>query len=150
MMGNGRSIEISIKENQVSVRDYGRGIPLDKVIDCVGKMNTGGKYDSEAFQRSIGLNGVGTKAVNALSKYFKIQSIRNGQCKTVEFSEGVIIKDYPLEATDELNGTKVIFVPDETIFGNYKFYVEYIEKMSWNYAYLNSGLTIVFNGQRKK
>ena len=148
MQGNGRSIELYIKEKQVSVRDYGRGIPLDKVFDCVAKMNTGAKYDSDTFQRSIGLNGVGTKAVNALSKYFKIQSIRNGQCKTVEFSEGNLLKDYPLENTTELNGTRVVFTPDETVFGNYKFYVEYIEKMVWNYAYLNRGLTIVFNGQR--
>ena len=148
MQGNGRSIELFIKENQVSVRDYGRGIPLDKVFDCVAKMNTGAKYDSDTFQRSIGLNGVGTKAVNALSKYFKIKSIRDGQCKTYEFSEGTLVKEYPLESTTELNGTKVLFIPDETIFGHYKFYLEYIEKMVWNYAYLNRGLTIVFNGQR--
>jgi topoisomerase-4 subunit B len=148
MMGFGRSIDISIKENQVSVRDYGRGIPLDKVIDCVSKMNTGAKYDSDTFQKSIGMNGVGTKAVNALSKYFKIQSIREGKIKTVEFSAGEITKEYPIEDTTELNGTRIIFIPDEEIFGNYKFYFEYIEQMLWNYVYLNRGLTISFNGQR--
>jgi topoisomerase-4 subunit B len=148
MMGFGRSIEITIRENQISVRDFGRGIPLDKVIDCVSKMNTGAKYDSDTFQKSIGMNGVGTKAVNAFSKYFKAQSIRDGKAKTVEFSAGLITKDYPLENTAELNGTRIVFVPDEKIFGNYKFYFEYIEKMLWNYVYLNRGLTIVFNGQR--
>ena len=148
MMGHGRSIEITIKENQVSVRDYGRGIPLDKVIDCVAKMNTGGKYDSDAFQKSIGMNGVGTKAVNALAKYFKVQAIREGKIKTVEFSGGEMTKEYPIENTTELNGTRVVFVPDEEIFGNYKFYFEYIERMLWNYVYLNRGLTITLNGQR--
>ena len=148
MMGFGRSIEISIKENQVSVRDYGRGIPLDKVIDCVSKMNTGAKYDSDTFQKSIGMNGVGTKAVNALSKYFYVQAIREGKVKTVEFSAGEITKNYPVEDTSELNGTRIVFVPDEEIFGNYKFYFEYIEQMLWNYVYLNRGLTITFNGQR--
>lgn len=148
MMGFGRSIDIGIKENQVSVRDYGRGIPLDKVIDCVSKMNTGAKYDSDTFQKSIGMNGVGTKAVNALSKYFKIQSIREGKIKTVEFSAGEITKEYSIEDTTELNGTRIIFIPDEEIFGNYKFYFEYIEQMLWNYVYLNRGLTITFNGQR--
>ncbi|MDR2407116.1 MAG: ATP-binding protein [Bacteroidales bacterium] len=148
MMNYGRNIEITIKENQVSIRDYGRGIPLDKVIDCVSKMNTGGKYDTDAFQKSIGMNGVGTKAVNALSKYFKIQSIREGKVKTVVFSAGLITQDHALENTTELNGTRIIFVPDEEIFGNYKFYFEYIERMLWNYVYLNRGLTITFNGQR--
>jgi topoisomerase-4 subunit B len=148
MMGNGKSIEISIKDNQVSVRDYGRGIPLDKVIDCVAKMNTGGKYDADAFQKSIGMNGVGIKAVNALSKYFKVESIREKKIKTVEFSAGIISQDYPVEDTTELNGTRIIFTPDEEIFENYKFYSEYIERMLWNYVYLNRGLTVSFNGQR--
>ena len=148
MMNYGRSIEIVIKENQVSVRDYGRGIPLDKAIDCVAKMNTGGKYDSDAFQKSIGMNGVGTKAVNALSKYFKLQTIREGKMKMVEFSKGLVTKDYPIENTTELNGTRIIFIPDEEIFGNYKFYFEYIERMLWNYVYLNRGLAISLNGQR--
>ena len=148
MMGHGRSIDIHIKENQVSVRDYGRGIPLDKAIDCVARMNTGGKYDSDAFQKSIGMNGVGTKAVNALSKYFKLQTIREGKVKKVEFSKGIITKDYPIESTNELNGTHIVFIPDDEIFENYKFYSEYIERMLWNYVYLNRGLAITFNGQR--
>jgi topoisomerase-4 subunit B len=148
MMGYGRSIEINIKENQVSIRDYGRGIPLDKTLDCVSKMNTGGKYDSDAFQKSIGMNGVGTKAVNALSNYFKVEAIREGKVKTATFSAGKITTESPIENTTELNGTRIVFSPDEEIFGNYKFYFEYIEQMLWNYVYLNRGLTITFNGQR--
>ncbi|NLJ81647.1 MAG: type IIA DNA topoisomerase subunit B [Bacteroidales bacterium] len=148
MMGAGKSIEITIKENQVSIRDYGRGIPLEKVYDCVSKMNTGGKYDSDAFQKSIGMNGVGLKAVNALSKFFQVTSYRDGKMKTMEFAYGQMTKDYPIENTEQNNGTKVVFTPDTEMFGNYKFYSEYIEKSLWNYAYLNKGLTIVFNGQK--
>lgn len=148
MMGAGKSIEITIKENQVSIRDYGRGIPLEKVYDCVSKMNTGGKYDSDAFQKSIGMNGVGLKAVNALSKFFQVTSYRNGKMKTVEFAYGQTTEDFPIENTEQTNGTKIVFTPDNEIFGNYKFYSEYIEKSLWNYAYLNRGLTIVFNGQK--
>ena len=146
MMGVGKVIDISIKDNQVSVRDYGRGIPLEKVIDCVAKMNTGGKYDSDAFQKSIGMNGVGIKAVNALSKFFKVASIRDGKEKQVEFSKGQIVKEYPIKETNQSNGTQVIFVPDDAIFENYKFYSVYIYKLFWNYSYLNRGLTIFFYG----
>jgi topoisomerase-4 subunit B len=148
LMGNGRMIDISIKENRVRVRDRGRGIPLGKVIDCVSKMNTGAKYDSVAFQKSVGLNGVGTKAVNALSSYFMVQSVREGKCKKVEYSKGKIVVDHPVEHTDESNGTTFVFVPDEEIFGDYRFIIEYIETKLWNYAYLNKGLTLVFNGQK--
>ncbi len=148
--GFGRSIEVEIQENQVRVRDFGRGIPLEKTIDCVSKMNTGAKYDSEAFQQSIGMNGVGTKAVNALSSYFKVQSIRNGKTKVAEFSQGILTHDYDITDTTEPNGTIVTFVPDadEDIFGNYSFYLDYVEKMLWNYAFLNKGLTLVCNGNR--
>ena len=148
LMGMGKTIEINIHEQQVSVRDYGRGIPLDKVIDCVAKMNTGGKYDSDAFQKSIGMNGVGVKAVNALSRYFQVVSVRDHQEKKVEFECGKLMKEYPLTATDASNGTSVVFTPDDTIFENFHFYSEFLEKMLWNYAYLNRGLTIVFNGHK--
>ncbi|NLK56879.1 MAG: type IIA DNA topoisomerase subunit B [Bacteroidales bacterium] len=148
MMGVGKTIEITIKENQVSIRDYGRGIPLEKVYDCVSKMNTGGKYDSDAFQKSIGMNGVGLKVVNALSKYFQVTSYREGKEKSIEFAFGQITNDHAIIDTTHLNGTKVTFTPDNNVFGNYKFYSEYIEKLLWNYAYLNRGLTIVFNGQK--
>jgi topoisomerase-4 subunit B len=130
------------------VRDYGRGIPLGKVIDCVSKINTGGKYDSKAFQKSVGLNGVGTKAVNALSSYFRIQSVRNGQVKAAEFDKGVLTSDMPLEATTQRNGTLTVFTPDDTIFKNYKFNPDYLENQMWNYVYLNAGLTINFNGKK--
>ena len=148
VMGNGKTIEVSIRDKKVTVRDYGRGIPLTKVIDCVSKINTGAKYDSKAFKKSVGLNGVGTKAVNALSSYFKIQSIRNEQSKLVEFESGVIINDLPIENTTNRKGTKVTFIPDYTIFGNFRFLNEYVEKMLWNYCYLNPGLTIIYNGER--
>ncbi|MDR1793389.1 MAG: type IIA DNA topoisomerase subunit B [Bacteroidales bacterium] len=148
MMGNGRTIDITIADNMVTVNDRGRGIPLEKLFDCVARLNTGAKYDSEAFQRSIGMNGVGIKATNALSKYFRIESRREGQKKILEFEKGKLTHDYPIEMTTELNGTKVSFVPDDEIFGNYKFYFEYIEKMLWNYVYLNRGLTITLNGQK--
>ena len=148
VMGNGKTIEITVKENTVKVRDYGRGIPLGKVVDCVSKINTGAKYDSESFQKSVGLNGVGTKAVNALASNFKVQSIREGKTKYAEFCRGNITKDSPIESSDARGGTLITFTPDEEIFHNYHFLNEYIEKMCWNYAYLNTGLTIVYNGQK--
>ncbi|TFV97808.1 type IIA DNA topoisomerase subunit B [Algoriphagus kandeliae] len=148
MMGYGRTIDVKISEHRVEVRDYGRGIPLGKVIDCVSKINTGGKYDSGAFQKSVGLNGVGTKAVNALSEYFKVQSFRDGESKVAEFEKGVLIEDKKIEKTSERNGTKVIFSPDSTVFKNFHFIPEYLENQIWNYAYLNAGLTINYNGKK--
>jgi len=148
VMGAGKTIEISVKNNQVSVRDYGRGIPLGKVVDVVSKMNTGGKYDSKAFKKSVGLNGVGTKAVNALSSYFKVQSFRDDKVKTAEFEKGNLINDTPLEASNVRKGTKVSFIPDLSIFPHYKYRNEYIVKMIKNYVYLNIGLTIIFNGEK--
>jgi topoisomerase-4 subunit B len=148
VMGAGKTIEISIKEKQVTVRDYGRGIPLGKVVDVVSKMNTGGKYDSRAFKKSVGLNGVGTKAVNALSSSFRIQSYRDNQTKIAEFSKGELRLDAPLETSSGRKGTKVVFFPDDSIFGNYKYRPEYVVKMLKNYVYLNPGLTIIFNGEK--
>lgn len=148
VMGNGKKIVIKIQDGAVSVRDYGRGIPLGKVVDVVSKMNTGGKYDSKAFKKSVGLNGVGTKAVNALSNYFLVESYRDGKCKKVEFSAGNITKEYELEDTDKENGTYVKFTPDPEVFKNYNFKTNYIEKMFWNYCYLNRGLTIHYNSKR--
>lgn len=148
VMGFGKTIEIKISEHEVAVRDYGRGIPLGKVFDCVAKINTGGKYDSEAFQKSVGLNGIGTKAVNALSGYFMVQSIRDGNAKSVEFSRGNMTKDFPVEKTSHRNGTLIQFIPDETIFKNYRFIPDFLENQIWNYAYLNAGLTIDFNGRK--
>ncbi|NQY67530.1 MAG: ATP-binding protein, partial [Flavobacteriales bacterium] len=148
VMGNGRKIEITIKDNKVSVRDYGRGIPLGKVVDCVSKINTGGKYDSQAFKKSVGLNGVGTKAVNALSSYFKAGSIREGKLKEAEFEKGEVTNNANLQKTKEETGTSIEFIPDESIFGKYHFVNEYIEKLLWNYVYLNTGLSIWFNGKR--
>ena len=146
MMGEGKKIQVWVKEGVVSIRDYGRGIPLGKVVDVVSKINTGGKYDSEAFKKSIGLNGVGTKAVNALSNQFKVISFRDGQCKTAEFNRGELLKESKLQATNEANGTYVEFTPDDSIFKKYHFIHEYIDKMLWNYAFLNTGLTLHFNG----
>jgi topoisomerase-4 subunit B len=146
-MGNGREIKISVTANRVEVRDYGRGIPLGKVIDCVSKINTGGKYDSGAFQKSVGLNGVGTKAVNALSQYFKVASFRDKEAKLAEFCKGELTKDSPITTTKEQNGTFIAFEPDETIFKNFHFIPEYLQDLIWNYAFLNSGLKINFNGQ---
>jgi topoisomerase IV subunit B len=146
VMGNGKKIEVTVKEGTVSIRDYGRGIPLGKVIDCVSKINTGAKYDSEAFKKSVGLNGVGTKAVNALSSWFKVQSIREGKTKIAEFKRGDLIKEEKIKSCDETQGTLVVFMPDEKVFLNYHFINEYIEKMLWNYAYLNTGLTLIYNG----
>ena len=148
VMGSGKTIEISVKNNQVSVRDFGRGIPLGKVVDVVSKMNTGGKYDSKAFKKSVGLNGVGTKAVNALSSYFKVQSVRDNLSKVAEFEQGNLVNDLAQEASTLRKGTKVSFVPDLEIFPHYKFRNEYIIKMIKNYVYLNTGLTIIFNGEK--
>ncbi len=148
LMGNGKLVEISIKENRVKIRDRGRGIPLGSVIDCVSKMNTGAKYDSSVFQKSIGLNGVGTKAVNALSNYFCVQSFRDGESKKVEFSKGLITQEFPVEKCTDPNGTSITFIADEEIFGDYHYISEYIDKKMWNYAYLNKGLTLTFNGQK--
>lgn len=148
VMGVGKTVELTITDHKVIVRDYGRGIPLGKVIDCVSKINTGGKYDSKAFQKSVGLNGVGTKAVNALSSYFKVQSYRDGKTKTAEFERGVLLKDHKEEATTQRNGTSITFNPDDSIFRNYRYIPEFIQNMIWNYAYLNAGLTIVFNGEK--
>ncbi|WP_339631185.1 DNA topoisomerase IV subunit B [Bizionia echini] len=148
VMGAGKTIEISIHGNKVTVRDYGRGIPLGKVVDVVSKMNTGGKYDSKAFKKSVGLNGVGTKAVNALSSYFRVESTRDNKSASAEFEQGNLINKDLLDDTSRRKGTKVSFIPDETIFKNYKYRNEYIIKMLRNYVYLNIGLTIVFNGEK--
>jgi topoisomerase-4 subunit B len=148
VMGAGKTIEVTIKDKTVTVRDYGRGIPLGKVIDVVSKMNTGGKYDSLAFKKSVGLNGVGTKAVNALSNYFRVESVRDEKQKAAEFSAGNLVLEEDIIDTTKRKGTKVTFIPDEAIFKNYKFRYEYIIKMLKNYCYLNNGLTILFNGER--
>jgi topoisomerase-4 subunit B len=148
VMGSGKTIEIQIKEDQVSVRDYGRGIPLGKLVDVVSKMNTGGKYDSKAFKKSVGLNGVGTKAVNALSVNFRVQAVREGETKYAEFSKGELLVDSERETSSLRKGTKISFTPDSSIFNNYKYRNEYVVKMIKNYVYLNRGLTIVFNGEK--
>ena len=148
VMGAGKNIDISIQGSKVIVRDYGRGIPLGKVVDVVSKMNTGGKYDSKAFKKSVGLNGVGTKAVNALSSYFRVESSRDGKSASADFAQGNLMDEEFLEETTRRKGTKVSFVPDEIIFKNYKYRAEYIVKMLKNYVYLNPGLTIVFNGEK--
>src|SRR5215204_2794359 len=146
-MGYGRQVEIEIKEKNVSVRDYGRGVPLGKVVDVVSKINTGAKYDSKVFQKSVGLNGVGTKAVNALSSFFKVASFREGKVKEAEFSKGVLIKEQKEAKTDGENGTLVTFIPDDTVFKHFHFIPEYLEKQIWNYCFLNAGLRIIFNGK---
>ena len=148
MMGYGRTIDVTITESKVTVRDYGRGIPLGKVVDVVSKINTGAKYDSGAFQKSVGLNGVGTKAVNALSNYFKVQAFREGQTKVAEFKKGVITSDPKIGKSAEKNGTLVEFEPDNTMFKNYHFIPEYLDDLMWNYAFLNAGLTINCNGKK--
>jgi len=148
VMGTGKTIEVTLKDKTVTVRDYGRGIPLGKVVDVVSKMNTGGKYDSKAFKKSVGLNGVGTKAVNALSNYFRVESVRDNQMKAAEFSAGEITLEEDITETTKRKGTKVIFTADETIFKNYKYRSEYIIKMLKNYCYLNTGLTILYNGEK--
>ncbi len=148
VMGNGRQIDIKVSDRKVYVRDYGRGIPLGKVVEVVSKMNTGGKYDSAAFKKSVGLNGVGTKAVNALSTYFRVQSFRDGKTKAAEFEKGELVKEYKLQDTIEPNGTAVSFIADDSIFKHYRYINEFIENQIWNYCYLNSGLTIWFNEQK--
>jgi topoisomerase-4 subunit B len=148
VMGAGKTIEIRIKDKEVKVRDYGRGIPLGKVVDVVSKMNTGGKYDTRAFKKSVGLNGVGTKAVNALSSFFRVESVRENQLKYAEFGQGNLLADPNPEESSSRRGTKVIFIPDETIFKNFRYRNEYVSKMLKNYVYLNRGLTIDFNGEK--
>jgi topoisomerase-4 subunit B len=148
MMGHGKTIDVKVSEHKVVVRDYGRGIPLGKVVDCVSKINTGGKYDSGAFQKSVGLNGVGTKAVNALSTYFKVQSYREGKTKMAEFSQGEITNDAKETDTSGRNGTLIEFRPDDTVFKNYHFIPQYLDDLIWNYCFLNAGLTINFNGEK--
>ena len=148
MMGHGRTINIKITEHRVEVRDYGRGIPLGKVVDCVSKINTGGKYDSGAFQKSVGLNGVGTKAVNALSTYFKVQSFREGETKVAEFKRGEITNDAKVVKSSERNGTLTAFEPDGDIFKNFHYIPDYLDNLIWNYAFLNAGLTINMNGKK--
>jgi topoisomerase-4 subunit B len=149
MMGNGKQIDVKISDQKVEVRDYGRGIPLGKVIDCVSKINTGGKYDSGAFQKSVGLNGVGTKATNALSNYFKVQSYRDGQTKWAEFSKGELINESKgTEPSSGKSGTFICFEPDNTVFKNYHFIPQFLDSLFWNYAFLNAGLTINFNGEK--
>ncbi|MAO47111.1 MAG: DNA topoisomerase IV [Crocinitomicaceae bacterium] len=147
-MGNGKTIEVKIKDGEVRVRDYGRGIPLGKVVDCVSKINTGGKYDSRAFKKTVGLNGVGTKAVNALSSSFAVESFRESEAKKATFELGELRDDLPVEATSKRNGTKITFKPDPEIFKGYKYRMEHVEKLLWNYAYLNTGLTIYLNGDK--
>ena len=148
IMGHGKTIDIKVSGQKVTVRDYGRGIPLGKVIDCVSKINTGGKYDTAAFKKSVGLNGIGTKAVNALSDAFTVQSVRDGEMKLVDYSKGEIVQDYKIEKSSLRNGTKVVFQPDSEIFKNFHYLPEYIEDQIWNYVYLNSGLNIQFNGEK--
>ena len=148
VMGNGKTIDISIKNDSVSVRDYGRGIPLGKVVDVVSKINTGAKYDSKVFKKSVGLNGVGSKAVNALSSYFKIKSIREGKSKLVEFSKGAITNEEDIQENSGRKGTSVSFIPDKEMFGNYRFIDTFVEKMLWNYCFLNTGLTILYNNNK--
>ncbi|MGK0366640.1 MAG: topoisomerase-4 subunit B [Saprospiraceae bacterium] len=147
VMGHGKNIDVKIENGEVEIRDYGRGIPLGKVVDVVSKMNTGGKYDSKAFKKSVGLNGVGTKAVNALSEHFMVEAVRELKAKKAEFCRGVLLKEHNQKKTPDGNGTRVIFRPDSTIFKNYKFRSDYVETQLWNYAYLNAGLKINFNGK---
>src|ERR1700761_8917737 len=147
-MGYGKQVDVTIENKTVTIRDYGRGIPLGKVVDVVSKINTGAKYDSKAFQKSVGLNGVGTKAVNALSGYFKVTAFREGKEKTAEFAKGVLTKEHKEAKTDEPNGTLVTFIPDETVFKNFHFLPEYMDNQFWNYCYLNAGLVINFNGKK--
>lgn len=147
-MGYGKQVEIAIEQKTVTIRDYGRGIPLGKVVDVVSKINTGAKYDSKAFQKSVGLNGVGTKAVNALSQYFKVTAFREGREKTAEFEKGVLIKEYKETKSEEPNGTLVTFIPDESVFKNFHYLHEYLDNQLWNYCFLNAGLILNFNGKK--
>ncbi|HLY71223.1 MAG TPA: ATP-binding protein, partial [Puia sp.] len=147
-MGYGKQVDISIDKKTVAVRDYGRGIPLGKVVDAVSKINTGAKYDSKAFQKSVGLNGVGTKAVNALSNYFKVSAFREGKEKTAEFEKGILKKEYKEAKTAEENGTLITFIPDESVFKNFHFNNDYLDNQFWNYCYLNAGLVINYNDKK--
>ncbi len=147
-MGYGKQVELTIENKTVTIRDYGRGIPLGKLVDVVSKINTGAKYDSKAFQKSVGLNGVGTKAVNALSQYFKVTAFREGKERTAEFEKGELIKEHKEAKTTEPNGTEVVFIPDETIFRNFHYIHEYLDNQLWNYCYLNAGLAMHFNGKK--
>ena len=147
-MGAGKKVDVSVTKERITVRDYGRGIPLGKLVDCVSQINTGAKFDSKAFKKSVGLNGVGTKAVNALSTFFKASAVREGQRKTAEFVCGKMSKEYKLEKTDEPNGTYIEFIPDNKIFKNYHYLHEYVEQMIQNYTYLNTGLTFYYNGNK--
>src|SRR6201992_2422670 len=147
-MGYGKQVDITLDQKSFTIRDYGRGIPLGKVVDVVSKINTGAKYDSKAFQKSVGLNGVGTKAVNALSGYFKVTAFREGREKTAEFTKGVLTKEHKEAKTDEPNGTLVTFIPDESVFKNFHYLHEYMDNQFWNYCYLNAGLIINFNGKK--
>ncbi len=148
MMGFGKKIDIILNEKEITIRDFGRGIPLGKVLDVASKMNTGAKYDSEVFKKSVGLNGVGIKAVNALSTKFVIKAFREGECKEIEFSEGNLVTDRPVTKTEEKNGTEISFLPDRSLFGNYHYITEFVSQMLKNYVYLNSGLTLTFNGEK--
>jgi topoisomerase-4 subunit B len=148
VMGAGKTVEISVQNGSVTVRDFGRGIPLGKMVDAVSKMNTGAKYDSKAFKKSVGLNGVGTKAVNALSSRFLVQAIRDNQTKTAVFEQGVLVEESAVEESTGRRGTKVVFTPDPSLFSNYRFQMEYVEKMVWNYVYLNPGLSLYLNGEK--
>ena len=148
VMGAGKTVEISVQNGSVTVRDFGRGIPLGKMVDAVSKMNTGAKYDSKAFKKSVGLNGVGTKAVNALSSRFLVQAIRDNQTKTAVFEQGILVEESAVEESTGRRGTKVVFTPDPSLFSNYRFQMEYVEKMVWNYVYLNPGLSIYLNGEK--
>lgn len=147
-MGYGKAVDVNIEKGVVTIRDYGRGIPLGKVVDVVSKINTGAKYDSKVFQKSVGLNGVGTKAVNALSSYFKVTAFRDGKQKTAEFEKGILVKEHKEEKTTEGNGTEVTFIPDDSVFKNYHYIHEYMDNQFWNYCYLNAGLVINFNGKK--
>jgi topoisomerase IV subunit B len=148
VMGYGKRINLHVTDHRVEVRDYGRGIPLGKIVDCVSKINTGGKYDSQSFQKSVGLNGVGTKAVNALSAYFQVQSFRGGQTRSATFKQGLLVEATPLQSTQEPDGTRVVFEPDASVFKNFQFIPQFIVEQIWNYVFLNAGLAIVFNGQK--
>ncbi len=148
VMGNGKTIDVDISDKAVTIRDYGRGMPLGKVIDCVSKINTGAKYDSKVFKKAVGLNGVGSKAVNAMSSFFKVQAVREGQTKIVEYRRGELIVNDDIQPSDDKDGTLVSFIPDDQIFGNFHYILDYVEKLLWNYAFLNYGLTINFNGEK--
>lgn len=148
VMGHGKTIEVTVQEKKVSIRDYGRGMPLGKMHECVSKINTGAKYDSKVFKKAVGLNGVGSKAVNALSSWFCAQAIRDGKTKIIEYERGEVLHDNKITACSDESGTIISFIPDENIFGNFHYLFEYIEEMLWNYVFLNNGLTILFNGQK--